>query len=450
MSKKTFQNRFRSRGIQAKISFILIVTATMILSGFAFFNYFTTQSAMNRDLESFADFIVVQQSKSLALPLWNMAPDEAEDIIRSVMTERKIYAVLVRNQDGKTLAYGMRRDDQWNVIGTRENISGEYCVRIREIIRFDSKLGTVEVYLTYRFMREALSHSLVSIIVTAIILNVSLFLTLFVSIRRSVILPLRDIIGGLSRKTGQVFHASEQTAIGSQSMAEDTSDQAAALEETSSSLEDVSAIAGQNADNATEADRFMKEVGLIIGETGRTVDELTAAMSEMSDAGRQISEIVKTIDGIAFQTNLLALNAAIEAARAGEAGAGFAVVADEVRNLAVRAAEASGNTAVLIERAIRMTSEGTALAVRTRGSFANVVESTDSVGQLLSRIARDSEQQAGGIRQINNAMTEVDKIVQKNAASAEQGAGMSQELNTYADEIRRLVEELEILAGENP
>jgi len=449
MSKKRFGDRFRSGGIQARISVILIVTATIILAGFAFFNYFAAKSGMSRDLGSFADFIAGQQSKSMGRPLWNVAPDEAEDVIRSVMTEKKVYAVLIRDKDGKTLFYGMRRDDQWNIIRTGENISGDYCVRIREIARFDARLGVVEVYLTYRFMREDLRDSVVSIFITVIILNISLFLTLFLSIRRSVILPLRHITGGLSRKIEQVFHASEQTALGSQSLADGTSDQAAALEETASSLEDVSAIAGQNADNAREADKFMKEVALIIAETGRTVDELTSAMSEMSEAGRQISEIVKTIDGIAFQTNLLALNAAIEAARAGEAGAGFAVVADEVRNLAVRAAEASGNTAVLIEGAVRMTSEGTALAIRTRESFAKVVESTDRVGQLLSRIARSSEQQAGGIRQINNSVAEVDKVVQNNAASAEQGAGISLELNAQAGEIRRLVGELEILAGEN-
>ncbi len=218
MSKKALRYRFRSGGIQAKISFILILTATIILAGFAFFNYFTTKSEMSRDLKRLADFIASQQSESLARPLWNVEYNDVEDIIRSVMNEKKVYAVLVKVKDEKTLSYGVRRDDQWNIIRTGDNISGDYCVRTREIVKSNARLGTVEIYLTYRFMREALSDSLVSIVVTVMVLNISLFLILFVSIRKSVILPLRHFAGSVriiaSGDLDKEVHSGREDEIG--------------------------------------------------------------------------------------------------------------------------------------------------------------------------------------------------------------------------------------------
>jgi hypothetical protein len=97
--------------------------------------------------------------------------------------------------------------------------------------------------------------------------------------------------------------------------------------------------------DANEARAAMERATLDSEQGVERMAALATAVDEIKRSADATAKIVKTIDEIAFQTNLLALNAAVEAARAGDAGKGFAVVADEVRSLAIRASDASRNTA---------------------------------------------------------------------------------------------------------
>ncbi|MEJ5300177.1 MAG: bacteriohemerythrin, partial [Thermodesulforhabdaceae bacterium] len=225
------------------------------------------------------------------------------------------------------------------------------------------------------------------------------------------------------------------------------SQQAAAIEETSSALEEMASMTRQNADNASEAERLMRETRDIVSDANASMDNLAASMAEINRASEETSKIIKTIDEIAFQTNLLALNAAVEAARAGEAGAGFAVVADEVRSLAMRAAEAAKNTAALIEATVTKAKAGMSATEQTKAVFAKVVYSTEKVSELLGEIAAASQEQRDGIDQVNRAVSEMDKSIQANAANAEESAAAAEELNAQAEQLRSYVGELLAIIG---
>ena len=211
-----------------------------------------------------------------------------------------------------------------------------------------------------------------------------------------------------------------EIAAASQNVAASASQQAAALQETSASLEELTAMAGQNADHATQADQLMTEAIGQAQSAGQSMDHLSAAMQEMTESSTRVAKIVDTIDEIAFQTNLLALNAAVEAARAGEAGAGFAVVADEVRNLALRAAEAARETAGLIDSTVKSIGEGSSLVSATTRDFKHLVENAQKVAAFMNEIAGASREQTNGIRQISASVTEMDRGTQQNAATAQQ------------------------------
>ncbi|MCD6153865.1 MAG: MCP four helix bundle domain-containing protein [Syntrophobacterales bacterium] len=270
------------------------------------------------------------------------------------------------------------------------------------------------------------------------------------------VITTRGIVGGimkviedLSDASEQVTAASGQVSSASQSLAEGTAEQASSIGETSASLEEMSAMTKQNADNAGQADHLSNESLANLKNANASMKALIQSMEETSTASGNVAKIIKTIDEIAFQTNLLALNAAVEAARAGEAGAGFSVVADEVRNLALRSAEASGNTQELIKDIIQKIEAESGLVKETDERYRDVFLSVDKVAGLVKEISAASSEQAQGIEQVNKAVAEMDEVTQQNAANAEESASASEELNAQAEQMIGIVKDLSALVGES-
>jgi len=140
--------------------------------------------------------------------------------------------------------------------------------------------------------------------------------------------------------------------------------QAASLEETSATMEELTGSAVAIADHATIQKNIINEGVTVLDNlnnhllsisqvTGRAVDlrqdvlgktqaviesldKIADGMSKVKDSSDTISDFADEINDIADQTNLLSLNASIEAARASVYGRGFAVVAEEVGKLAER------------------------------------------------------------------------------------------------------------------
>jgi methyl-accepting chemotaxis protein len=165
---------------------------------------------------------------------------------------------------------------------------------------------------------------------------------------------------------------------------------AAATDQMTASIREISASASSAVDVAAQA--------VAAAQTA------TERLARLSTSSQEIGGVVALISGIAAQTNLLALNATIEAARAGEAGKGFAVVAGEVKDLAQETAAATQ----------RITERIAALQEDSHDATASI----EGVTELIGRISDGQSSVAGAVEEQTVTTNEISSNVAGLAATA--------------------------------
>jgi methyl-accepting chemotaxis protein len=228
-------------------------------------------------------------------------------------------------------------------------------------------------------------------------------------------------------------------AAGNSDLSHRTEQAASSLQETASSMEDLTGNVRQSAQAASQANEMAGTASAVAQRGGDVVAQVVTTMDEINGASRKIADIIGVIDGIAFQTNILALNAAVEAARAGEQGRGFAVVAGEVRSLAGRSAEAAREIKSLIGASVERVDNGTRLVRNAGSTMGDIVASVQRVTLVIHDITAAASQQSEGLGQINSAVTQLDHMTQQNAALVEQGAAAAESLKEQAEKLHTMV-----------
>ena len=261
--------------------------------------------------------------------------------------------------------------------------------------------------------------------------------------------------------------------------------QASAIQQTSASMHQITAMIQKSSDNAETAGNVSKknkeitEKGkLIVGKMITSVSHIeevnkkfstsaidnNANLSKIIDVIKEIGEKTKVINDIVFQTKLLSFNASVEAARAGEQGKGFAVVAEEIGNLAKVSGDAAAKIGVMLDKStgdveaiVKATKtqvdqivvesdvklkEGIEIANQCKESFVTIFENVANASRLTNEIAHASKEQANGVKEVNQAIESLNQVTNNNSSIAADNKQASHKLHNEIDHLNEVVGEL--------
>jgi methyl-accepting chemotaxis protein len=174
------------------------------------------------------------------------------------------------------------------------------------------------------------------------------------------------------------------------SLQDESSSVAAAIEEMTASIEEIS-------HNMVLSNTSINDITI----KARQSDDL---MISLKSTAKSMEVVVDFIRDIAEQVNLLALNATIEAARAGDAGKSFAVVAAEVKKLASQVGKATNDIA---EKIVSLQKIST-LAAESSGDIS---KTTHAVNIAVNTVTLAIKEQNIVTREIADSMVKTSQNV---------------------------------------
>lgn len=272
--------------------------------------------------------------------------------------------------------------------------------------------------------------------------------------------PLQETSGGLASSAAEILAvATQQAASANESMAA-VSETVATVDEVAQTSEQASQRARAVAESAQRAAEIARtgrqavESSIEAMAAVRTrVESIADSILALAEQAQAIGEIITAVTDIAEQTNLLALNAAVEATRAGEHGRGFAVVAGEIKSLAEQAKRstveirqilgeiqrATSAAVMATEQGTKQADAGSRQASEAGDTIRSLADAVTHAAQAAAQIVASAGQQAIGMEQIRQAISNIHEATQQNLGSSKQAELAATELNRLGSMLLELV-----------
>ena len=292
----------------------------------------------------------------------------------------------------------------------------------------------------------------------------------------SLVDTVEEMLKKIKNTSAELFESVQSLSVSSQEITATSNEQAAAVKEIVSTMEDSDQLSKSIANRIGEVTKISNKTREVVQTGFSTVQNSLGKMDEIKNSNSEtiegikslgekidsIWEIVNIINGIADQTKIIAFNAELEASAAGEAGKNFQIVATEIRRLADSTMtstneikgkineiqHSSDNLIIASEEGTEHIREGGELSGELQRIFEDVLSSAEISAESAEQIAASINQQVSAFEQILLTLRQISNGIDNFVVSTKSTAASSVSLKELAESLKELVERYQVSSDE--
>jgi methyl-accepting chemotaxis protein len=267
---------------------------------------------------------------------------------------------------------------------------------------------------------------------------------------RSVISVLGDSVQNLSTSTQEIASTSNEQAAAVKEVLSTMEDSDRLSKGVENRVQEVARIANNTKENVEQGFTLIQTSLSKMDEIRSTNADTISGIKTLGDRIESIWDIVNIINGIADQTKIIAFNAELEAAAAGEAGKNFQIVAGEIRRLADSTVDSTNEIKVKIteiqhasDKLIMASEEGTQriregwdVSKNIRGVFEDVLSSSEISANSADDISRSMKMQVTSFEQIFLTLKQISESIDSFVESTAYTTEVSDHLKEISESFK--------------